>query len=100
MEEFLLLGCSLIMPLIVSWLKDCDWPDWAKVLLSLGIAVLGGALTSLVEGTLDLRSMTNASAVIFTCATVFYKTWFAQTMLNSQLEQGRLRGRDHDDHDR
>lgn len=87
MSEFLTLALSLLMPMIVSWLKRESWPEWAKVTLALALSILGGAVTAAVEGSIDLATVTTSSAIIFTSATVFFKAWFQHTTLNAQLEQ-------------
>jgi hypothetical protein len=89
MLEFLTLACGLLMPFLVSWLKGRNWPDWAKVLLSLGLSIGGGALVALADGSLDFQTLTRSSTAVFTSATVFYKLWFEKTTVNSQLEQMR-----------
>ena len=89
MSEFVALACGLLMPFVISWLKDCNWPDWVKVLLSLGVSVLGGALAAAATGQLDLNTLTTNSGIVFTSATVFYKAWFANTSMNNRLEQRR-----------
>jgi biotin transporter BioY len=87
MLEFLTLACGLLMPFVVSWLKGRNWPDWAKVLLSLGLSIVGGALVAFVDGSLNLQTLAHSSTAIFTSATVFYKLWFETTSVNSHLEQ-------------
>lgn len=87
MREFLTLACGLLMPFVVSWLKGRNWPDWAKVLLSLGLSIIGGALVALMDGSLDLQTLTRSSTAVFTSATVFYKLWFEKTTINSRLER-------------
>lgn len=89
MSEFIALALGLLMPFVVSWLKCRNWPDWAKIALSLAISIAGGALAALADGRLDLRTLTSASGIVFTSATVFYKAWFATTNLNSRLERQR-----------
>jgi hypothetical protein len=93
MKEFVALGLGLLMPLVVSWLKDCGWPDWAKVLLSLGLSIVGGALSALVDGALDPQSLAYSSLIVFASATTFYKVWFENTGVNGRLEQSHPLGR-------
>jgi hypothetical protein len=87
MSEFIALAFGLFMPFVVSWLKGSNWPDWTKVALSLAISICGGALAALIDGKLDLQTLAGASGIVFTSATVVYKTWFANTSLNNRLEQ-------------
>lgn len=91
MEAFLVLAFSLLTPPIVSLIKSSKWPDWGKVLLTLGVALLGGALTALASGTLDLDNIAGTGGIIFTLAVTFYKTYFQATELNQQLTGGSPR---------
>jgi hypothetical protein len=86
MESFLVLAASLLTPILVSWLKDHRWPDWAKVLLTLGISLGAATLIALTEGKLDLHNVAGTGGVIFTLAVTFYKAAFQGTALNQQLE--------------
>jgi hypothetical protein len=89
MKEFLNLALGLLMPMVVSWLKRNHWPDWAKVLLSLGIALLAGLITAGAEGNWNLSAIGANSGTVFALATVFYKTYFQDTSLNRRLEGGQ-----------
>ncbi len=86
MEDFLVLAASLLTPILVSWLKDHRWPDWAKVLLTLGISLVAGVLIGLTDGKLDLRNIAGTGGVIFALAVTFYKAAFQGTDINRQLE--------------
>ncbi len=86
MQAFLVLAASLLTPILVSWLKDHRWPDWAKVLLTLGISLGAGALIALAAGQLDLHNIAGTGGVVFTLAVTFYKAAFQNTELNQQLE--------------
>ena len=88
MTEFLNLALGLLTPFVVSWLKQAHWPDWAKALLTLGIALLAGVLTTAVGGNFDLRAISANSAQIFTVAILFYKTYFQNSVINQHLESG------------
>lgn len=85
MAVFLVLVFSLITPLVVSWIKQSGWPDWAKVLLTLGVSLVGGALTALATGELVPTNIAGTGGVIFTLAVTFYKTYFQATQFNQQL---------------
>ncbi len=86
MEAFLVLASSLLTPILVSWLKDHHWPDWAKVLLTLGISIGAGALIAATEGRLNPHNTAGTAGVIFALAVTFYKTSFQSSQLNQQLE--------------
>jgi hypothetical protein len=86
MEGFLVLAASLLTPILVSWLKDHRWPDWAKVLLTLSISLGAGTLIALAEGKLDLHNIAGTGGIIFTLAVAFYKAAFQGTDFNRHLE--------------
>lgn len=85
MAAFLVLVFSLITPVVVSWIKRSGWPDWAKVLLTLAVSLVGGALTALATGELVPSNIAGTGGVIFTLAVTFYKTYFQATQVNQQL---------------
>jgi hypothetical protein len=88
MEAFLVLTSSLLTPILVSWIKQNNWPDWAKVLLTLGLSVAAGALIALVDQRADTSDILGTGSLIFTLAVTFYKTCFQSTRLNQRLEGG------------
>ena len=72
---------GILMPLVISWLKDVSWPDRAKFYFSVGLCIVAGGLTSLFAGQL-VFSWQNAVvdiAIVFLAAQVFYKGWFEGT---------------------
>ena len=87
MNELLIGVFSILMPLLISWLKRCDWPQEQKVLLTLAVCLVGGAVTAWADGSLDLSSTVVAFTAIFTGSQAFYKLWFEKTELNERLEQ-------------
>lgn len=81
---------SVLMPALVSWLKQSSWPEWKKVGLALLVAVALGALTVLAKGEIDLQDLATAVTAIFTAATIIYRTWFRETRLNGILENKQV----------
>ena len=90
MNDFFILVFGLLMPLIVSGLKQQNWPDWAKVLTSLLLSLVGGAITAAVNGEFALDRVAGSAGVIFTASTVFYKTYFQDTTFNKRLERKEM----------
>ena len=90
MNDFIILVFGLLMPLLVSGLKQESWPDWAKVLTSLLLSLVGGAITAAVNGEFALDRVAGSAGVIFTASTVFYKTYFQDTTFNKRLERKEM----------
>lgn len=94
MAEFMSLAVGLLVPIVVSWIKNQDWPNAAKVLLSLFIAALFGAMTTGVELYREgvpwsWEVWGKNLGLVFTSATVFYKSWFQGTNFDSDLTFNR-----------
>lgn len=94
MEVFANLAIGLLVPIVVSYLKDQGWPDALKLALSLGISILVGAATTWVAGQADgtpwtWQDFAANSGLVFTAATAFYKTIFQGVNFNREtLEPG------------
>lgn len=88
MRDLIPLLVSLLMPPLVSWLKDASWPDWAKVCLSVATSGVAAAIVSAIEGFINVHTIGTSTAMIFSGATIFYKTWFQSSQLNERLERG------------
>ncbi|MDO8704090.1 MAG: hypothetical protein Q7J84_04010 [Sulfuricaulis sp.] len=76
------------MPALVSWLKECDWPDkWKRILA--GVVSLGlGFATSYFAGglVLDWNHALIDTAIVFIAGQATYRLWFRNTEVNAQLE--------------
>ena len=90
MAEFLTLAFGLLVPPLVSWLKDCQMPDALKILLSLLASILAGMVTAGVSGELDWRNVAGTSAVVFTVATTVFKTFFQDSVLDKNLSEKKV----------
>jgi uncharacterized membrane protein YqaE (UPF0057 family) len=90
MAEFLTLAFGLLVPPLVSFLKDCAMPDALKILLALLASILAGIIAAAVGGELDWRNVAGTSAVVFTIATTVFKTFFQDTLLNKNLEEKKV----------
>jgi hypothetical protein len=93
LDELISLLLGLLVPMLVSWYKGNTWSDRRRMLASLVICTIVGALSALTTHTLVFHEtmtlndwLTNATAV-FTSATAFYKLHFQNTRTNEKLEQ-------------
>lgn len=88
MSEFATIVLGVLMPPLISWLKNCEWHAGAKAALSLLVCMVAGALVAVMsEQVTDWRDIAGTAAVIFTIATTVYQTWFKSTDLNATLEE-------------
>ena len=78
---------GIFMPIAVSLLKRATWPTWAKLAIAGGVSLAVGAVSTLVSTQVDVEpgSILTAAAAAFTAATVCYKLWFENTILNDRL---------------
>jgi hypothetical protein len=83
-----------VAPIVISSLKNVDWPEQAKFALSLVVSVVFAALAVFMTDGLptDLSTFTAKASIIFTLATVIYKFGFKGTTINMTLTEARLIG--------
>jgi hypothetical protein len=77
---------GLLAPVLISTLKQRTWPTWAKMLITLGVS-FGFAALAVFTTQQELATwadMLQATTLIFTVATVYYKTFFEGTWLNEK----------------
>ena len=78
---------GVLMPFIVSAIKGASWADASKVILSMAVSLILGAITAYIGGSVSWHIgaiLANATA-IFTEATLLYKIWFQGTKINATL---------------
>lgn len=98
MEQYLNTGIIVLLgavtPIVVSALKQVEWPDQVKSLLTLGISLLFGALAVFMTDGFptDWTTLVAKLSVIFTIATAIYQLYFKKTVLNHTLTEARLLG--------
>jgi|SRR3989304_6277484 len=81
------------LPPLISFLKQRHWPVWAKMVLTIGLSLVAGAVSSAIDGTVnfngdlihDPEGLLAAAAAAFTSATVIYRTFFRDTNWNDTL---------------
>lgn len=81
---------GVVMPFIISTLKNAAWPKQAKFALALGLSLVGGGLTAYFGGQLVFsweRALVDA-AIVFTAAQAFYKLWIEDSQVDRLLTEG------------
>jgi hypothetical protein len=94
MEPIVLSGLlGFLVPPLVSWLKNVNWPRWARVTLA-GVVSLVVALLSLLQdgklGDASWKTILANLGVVFGVATAFYNIHFSDTSLNATLEAKKV----------
>lgn len=76
------------MPALVSWLKECTWPDKWQRILAFGVSLGLGFATSYFAGglVLDWNHALIDTAIVFAAGQATYKLWFKKTEVNARLE--------------
>ncbi len=87
-EVQVLLGtvAAVLLPVIVSYLKQCSWADKTKTFVSVGVATALGTLTVYATNQLDLKNWIGTISAIYAAATIVYQTWFKHLAFNEWLE--------------
>jgi hypothetical protein len=80
---------GVIMPFIVSTLKGASWSDTTKVVLSMVVSLILGAITAYIGGGMEwtIGSVLANATAIFTEATLIYKIWFQGSAVNEKLTE-------------
>ncbi len=75
-----------VLPVIVSFLKRCEWKDWIKSLLSFVVAIALGMATVYISGAFNLKNVTGTVTAIYTASHLLYTVWFKRLDFNKWLE--------------
>lgn len=79
---------SVVVPFVVSWLKQPSWSKQLRFAVALALSLVGALLAQYVAGALDGGSVIVAAIGVFVTAQVHYKSWFEglglEDMLNPQ----------------
>lgn len=67
---------SILVPFIVSWLKQPSWPSWVRLAVAVLVSLIGGLLTVYIAGGLDGGSVIVAALAIFTASQAHFASWF------------------------
>jgi hypothetical protein len=88
-EEALLLSglfTSLVLPVLISWIKSDAWPKWVRFVVSVVISGIGGVLVAFGNGELDFSATPVMIIIgIVTATNVFWRLFFKDTGLEDVL---------------
>lgn len=82
---------SVLVPFVVAFLKQCHWPDWVKLVVAIGVSILGAVVSQWLAGALNGGSVIIAALGIFTAAQAHFKSWFTALGLDDWLAPGAAR---------
>jgi hypothetical protein len=76
-------------PLLISLLKNSQWPVWVKMSLAVGVSLMFAAIAVFAtQGQpVSVEEYIQLASVVFTVATVFYQTYFSKTDFNTTLTE-------------
>jgi len=80
---------GVFMPLLISFLKQPGWPEWAKVATAAVVSLaVGTATTAVSEGLSygEIDAVFVSAAGCLGAATLVYKTWFKSVPLLAKLD--------------
>lgn len=88
---------GVVLPVVISYLKNTAWTAKAKQLLSVGISLVAGIGITLIDNGVQFDwSNTQAAlanvAVVFTVAQTVYFQYFGNTSTNARLENSGVGG--------
>lgn len=79
---------GVLVPFLVSYLKEEHWPAWVKQILTLGICAGAGVIAiGATQGFEDLtfKTLTAYGASVFVIAQTVYRLWFKDSGIDKQL---------------
>lgn len=78
---------TLVVPAVVSYLKNTAWAKWQRIAAAGFISVVASGLALFAQGELKtFADLAVHGAVVWAGATANYKLWFGNTDLNMKLE--------------
>lgn len=85
----ILVAAGVVIPFLVSYLKDIDWSAKTKQLLSFAVSLVFAVGVTVVDKGVQLDTVPALLAnlgVIFTTAQVFYQQFIKDTSVNASIE--------------
>jgi hypothetical protein len=80
---------GLIIPFIISFLKNKEWSPEAKQALAIAVSLVAAAGVSIFDNGLDVstwEAVVSNFGVIFASANIWYNQYFGHTEVNHKLE--------------
>lgn len=75
-----------VMSLLISYMKGQTWTQNQQRAFTWGVALIGGFLTSFVDGKISPTNVAGTITALYAGSTSFYNFWFKETDLNRTLE--------------
>lgn len=69
-------AASVVVPFVVSWLKQPSWSKQLRFAIAALLSLLGALAAQYAAGALDGGSIIVAAIGVFTAAQMHYKSWF------------------------
>jgi predicted membrane channel-forming protein YqfA (hemolysin III family) len=77
---------GFVAPFVISFLKQTAWSLQIKLLLAFAVSAVFGAAAAYSTGALVTEDYVGAIGVVFTVSNLFYQSYFANTPINTRLE--------------
>lgn len=80
---------GIVLPLLVSYLKNIEWSREVKQLVAGGLSLVAAAFVGVVDNGItnwNVDQLVTNFALIFTAAQITYTQYFGKTELNKKLE--------------
>ena len=84
---------GIVIPFLVSFLKDVTWSAKSKQALSLVISLAAAGAIAVFDGGVTATTLVANLGVIFTTAQAFYIQYFESTKVNMKLEESGIGGK-------
>ena len=82
---------ALLLPIIVSYLKNCAWSDTLKSVLSISVALaFGVAGVWIAKGSISFVDVSESVTAIYTASSLIYTVWFKTLPFNTWLEKQKV----------
>lgn len=77
---------GFVAPFVISTLKQMTWPLQIKLLIAFIVSAVFGAVAAFSTGAASTEDYIGTIGVVFTVSNLFYQSYFANTDLNTRLE--------------
>lgn len=78
---------TALLPILVSWLKRCEWDSRWKSALSLFVALVLGACSAALAGKWNSKDVLTTVTTVYTLSSAAYTLWFKNLDFNKWLER-------------
>lgn len=87
LQGLFIFASGIVSPMVVSWLKHCDWDSRWKSALSLLVALVLGACSAALAGKFNSGDVLATFTAVYTLASGFYALYFKGAEFNKWLEK-------------